>query len=70
MMGPWTPGALCWKTLTGGDNKLTADPELVQDLLLQLDMHKSVGPTGINPRVLKELANVIVGPLSVIFQWS
>ena len=25
---------------------------------------------GIHPRVLKELGNVIVGPLAIIFQWS
>ena len=27
-------------------------------------------PNGIYPRVLKELSVVIVGPLSIIFQWS
>lgn len=36
-------------------------------MLLQLDAHK---PDGIHPRVLKDLADVIVGPLSIIFQWS
>ncbi|XP_009955258.1 PREDICTED: bromodomain adjacent to zinc finger domain protein 2B-like [Leptosomus discolor] len=28
-----------------------------------------MGPDGINPRVLQELADIIVGPLSIIFQW-
>ncbi|PKU45147.1 rna-directed dna polymerase from mobile element jockey- hypothetical protein [Limosa lapponica baueri] len=44
--------------------------ELIQDFLLQLDVHKSMELNGIQPRVLKELADVIPGPLSVIFQWS
>ncbi|PKU43370.1 rna-directed dna polymerase from mobile element jockey-like [Limosa lapponica baueri] len=35
-----------------------------------LDAHKSLGPDGAHPRVVKELADVIAGPLSVIFQWS
>ena len=39
-------------------------------MLLQLDAHKSLGPDGIHPRILKQLADVIVGPLSIIFQWS
>ena len=29
-----------------------------------------MGPNGIHPRVLKELADVIMGPLSIIFQRS
>ncbi|GAB0194946.1 sorting nexin-12 [Grus japonensis] len=69
MMGPGTPGALCWKTVTGGKINCQPTMKLVQDLLLQLDAHKSMGPDGIHPRVLKELANVIVGPLSIISQW-
>ncbi|KFV48709.1 RNA-directed DNA polymerase from mobile element jockey, partial [Gavia stellata] len=44
--------------------------ELIRDLLLQLDLHKSVGPDGIHPRVLKELADVIAGPLSIVFHHS
>ncbi|KAK4810993.1 hypothetical protein QYF61_014465 [Mycteria americana] len=32
-------------------------------------MHISMGPDGIHPRVLKSLANVIAGPLAIIFQW-
>lgn len=50
------------------DNKLTANTKLVQDLLLQLDACKSMGPNGNHPRVLKELDIIIVGPFSIIFQ--
>uniref|UniRef100_A0A8C2SLP0 Reverse transcriptase domain-containing protein n=1 Tax=Coturnix japonica TaxID=93934 RepID=A0A8C2SLP0_COTJA len=44
--------------------------EAIRELLLQLDCHKSMGPDEIDPRVLKELAEVIAEPLSVIFQRS
>ena len=40
------------------------------DLLLPLDAHESVGPSGIRPRVLKELVDVSAGPLSAVFQPS
>ncbi|KAK4810800.1 hypothetical protein QYF61_008773 [Mycteria americana] len=53
-----------------GSDKLPADFELAWDLLLQLNAHKSMGPDGIHPRVLKELADVIARPLSVIYQRS
>jgi len=68
--GPWD---LRNPVLTDCDwehDELPADPELVRDLLLQWDAHKFMGPDGIHPRILKELADVIMGHLSVIFQWS
>lgn len=38
--------------------------------LLQLDEYKSMGLKGVHPRVLKELADVIMGSPSIIFQQS
>ena len=52
----------------GGNDKLPTDPERVRDLLLHMDPYKSMGPDGVHPRVLKELADIIAGPLSIIFQ--
>ena len=39
-------------------------------LLLQLDCHKSMGLDEIHLRVLRDLAEVIAGPLSIIYQNS
>ena len=54
----------------GGNDKLPTDPEHVQDLLFHLDPYKFMGLDGIHPRALRELADIIAGPLSIIFQWS
>jgi len=40
--------------------------EAVNDLLCHVDTHKSMGPDGIHPRALRELAK----PLSIIYQQS
>jgi len=44
--------------------------EAVNDLLCHLDTYKSTGPNGNHPRVLRELAEELTKPLSVIYQHS
>jgi len=44
--------------------------ETVRELLLHLDCPSSMGPDGLHPRVLRELAGVIAKPLSAIYQRS
>ncbi|KAF4792231.1 hypothetical protein TURU_123200 [Turdus rufiventris] len=52
------------------NDQLPVNPELVRDLLLQLDPYKSMEPDEIHPIILKVLACVIAKPLSMIFECS
>jgi len=44
--------------------------EAASNLLCHLDIHKSMGPDGIHPAVLGELAEELAKPLSIIYQQS
>ncbi|KFP53283.1 hypothetical protein N323_11690, partial [Cathartes aura] len=44
--------------------------EMLSDLLHCFDTHKSMGPDGIHPRVLRELVEVLTKPFSIIYQQS
>ncbi|KFW80166.1 hypothetical protein N305_07420, partial [Manacus vitellinus] len=56
------------------DKNLNSPPviqkETVRDLLSCLDPHKSMGPDGIHPRMMRELAEELTKPLSIIYQQS
>ncbi|CAM4613984.1 unnamed protein product, partial [Lepidochelys kempii] len=43
---------------------------MVRDYLEKLDVHKSMGPDALHPRVLKGLVDVITEPLAIIFENS
>ena len=42
----------------------------MMDLIQKLDAHKSMGLDGLHPRVLRELADAVAKPLSIILQQS
>ncbi|KAJ7425388.1 rna-directed dna polymerase from mobile element jockey-like [Willisornis vidua] len=66
-------GSQC-SELEDHDNKndqLPVNPEILCDLLLQLDSYKSMEPDGIHPRILKLLmVDIFTKALLMTFEWS
>ncbi|KFP51828.1 RNA-directed DNA polymerase from mobile element jockey, partial [Cathartes aura] len=54
----------------GSEAVATVEEERVRNHLTHLDIHKPMGSDGTHLRVLKELANVTVRLLSIIFERS
>ena len=68
---PWESQTLeVSKRLWVTENFLLVEVDLVREHLAKINVHKSIGPDGMCPRVLRELAEMISEPLSIIFDRS
>ena len=65
--GLWDPGCPELEDHDGGKDKLPINPERMQDLLLHLDPHKSMGLDGIHHRVLLKSWLMSLWNLSQLF---
>jgi len=68
---PWAALSTELEDLSCGSSDFPfVDTEIVRDQLYQLSVHKSMGLDGIRLRAPKELADVIAGRLSIVYQRS
>ncbi|TRZ13200.1 hypothetical protein HGM15179_013914 [Zosterops borbonicus] len=71
---PYLPQDNCSPGLVDGVREQNGPPviqeEAVREMLIHLYVHKSMGPDGIHPRVMRELADELVKPPSIIYQQS
>lgn len=58
------------KKVWNKEDALSVEEDQVRDHLSKIDIFKSMGHDRVHPQVLKELADVIVRPISIIFERS